>query len=92
MLRLVIFLAIIGVAYWYWSGRHPESTETLEAARLQENAAIMQSCIKQEERMQTAGGLGGLADVGSSGGDAQRLCAEKNHLHLQDGKWYPNKD
>jgi hypothetical protein len=31
---------------------------------------------EQEERMQSAGGLGGLADVGSSGEDAERGCLE----------------
>jgi hypothetical protein len=92
MLKLAIFLAIIGLAYWYWSGPYQESTQTLEADQLKENGVIMQRCIQQEQRMQTAGGLGGLGDVGSTGRDAERLCAEKNNLYLQDGNWYRNHD
>lgn len=92
MAKLVIFLAFIGLAYWYWSGPYQKSTQTLEADRLQENAVTMQRCIRQEERMQTAGGLGGVGDVGSSGVDAEKLCAEKNKLYLQDGKWYNRRD
>jgi hypothetical protein len=88
MAKLAVLLAIIGFAYWYWSGPYQKSTEALEADRLEENAVIMQRCIKEEERMQAGGGLAGLADVGSSGADAERLCAEKNNLHLRDGKWY----
>jgi hypothetical protein len=92
MAKLAFFLAIIGIAYWYWSGPYQKSTETLEADRLQENAVIMQRCIKEEGRMQAAGGVAGVGDVGSTGVDAERVCAEKNKLYLQDGKWYSNKD
>ena len=92
MTKLVILLAIIGFAYWYWSGPYQKSTETLEADRLEDNAMIMQLCIKEEERMQAAGGVAGVGDVGSAGADAERLCAQKNKLYLQDGKWYSNKD
>jgi len=42
--------------------------------------------------MQAAGGVAGVGDVGSTGADAERLCAEKNKLYRQDGKWYSNKD
>jgi hypothetical protein len=92
MRKLVILLASIGFAYWYWSGPYQKSTDELEADRLQDNAAIMQRCINQEQRMQSAGGLAGLADVGSSGVDAERLCAEKNNLHKRDGAWYSGRD
>jgi hypothetical protein len=92
MARLAIVLAIIGLAYWYWSGPHQKSTETSEADRLTDNAAIMQRCIHQEQRMQSTGGLAGLADVGSTGADAEKLCAEKNNLYQQDGNWYRRKD
>ena len=61
MAKLAIFLAIIGFAYWYWSGPYQKSTQTLEADRLQDNALIMQRCINQEKRMQGAGGLAGSA-------------------------------
>jgi hypothetical protein len=92
MAKLVILLAIIGFAYWYWSGPYQESRQTSEADRLQDNAVIMQRCIQEEERMQAAGGVAGLGDVGSTGANAERLCAEKNNLHLRDGKWYRRED
>lgn len=92
MAKLVVLLAIVGLGYWYWSGPYQKSTQTLEAERLQENAVIMQRCIKQEERMQTSGGLGGLGDVGSSGADAERLCADKNKLYQRDGQWHDRRD
>lgn len=52
----------------------------------------MQRCIRQEERMQSAAGLDGVGDVGGSGRDAERICAEKNNLHLVDGQWYSGSD
>jgi hypothetical protein len=92
MTKLLMIVAIIGIAYWYWSGSHQKSTEALEAERLQDNAVIMQRCIKEEERMQAAGGVAGVGDVGSTGADAERVCAAKNNLRLQDGKWYSTRD
>ena len=88
MARLVVFLALVGAGYWYWSGPYQQSRQSSPAAQLQENAQIMQRCIAQEGRMQSAGGLGGLADVGGSGEDAERLCAAKNNLVKRDGQWY----
>jgi hypothetical protein len=92
MARLVIWVAILGLAYWYWSGPYQESTGMTEADRLQENAAIMQRCVLQEQRMESAGGLAGIGGVGDAGADAERLCARKNNLHLRDGKWYSGED
>jgi hypothetical protein len=92
MLRLAIVLAIVGLGYWYWSGSSRQSAQTSEAERLQENAVIMQRCIREEERMQAAGGMAGLGDVGSTGVEAERVCAEKNNLYLQDGKWHSRQD
>jgi len=86
--KIVIMLALVGLAYWYWSGSREQPIEALEAARSQENAAIMQQCINQEQRMQSTGGLGGLADVGSSGADAESVCADKHGLVKRDGRWH----
>ena len=92
MARLVLFLAIAGFAYWYWSGHRQDSPEARKADRLQENAAIMQRCIKQEERMQSAGGLAGVADVGASGEDAEAICARKNGLRRVGDEWYSGRE
>jgi len=92
MAKLVILLALIGLAYWYWSGPYQKSTETLEANQLKDNAVIMQRCINEEQRMQSTGGLAGLGDVGSAGVDAEKLCAEKNNLYERDGNWYKKQD
>jgi hypothetical protein len=92
MRKLVIFLAVIGFAYWYWSGHYEKTTDELEIDRLGDNAAIMQRCMNQEQRMQSAGALGGVGDVGSSGVDAERLCASKNHLEKRDGQWYDKRE
>ena len=92
MARFILFLALAGFAYWYWSGHRQDSPEARKADRLQENAAIMQRCIKQEERMQAAGGLAGVGDVGASGEDAEAICARKNDLRRVDGEWYSGSE
>ena len=90
--KLVIVAILLGVAYWYWSGSHEPSTGDPEADRLQENAEIMQRCMNHERRMQSAGGMAGVADVGSSGEDAETLCANEYHLEKRDGQWYPERE
>ena len=88
MAKFVVLLALVGAGYWYWSGPYQESRQSSPTVQLRENAEIMQRCIAQEGRMQSTGGLAGLADVGSSGEDAERLCAAKNNLVKRDGAWY----
>lgn len=92
MKNLIVLAVVIGLGYWYWSGHRTDSTESLESDQLQENAATMQRCINQEQRMQSTGGLAGVADVGSSGVDAERLCAEKNGLYKRDDGWHRKQD
>ena len=88
MKNLAIIAILLGIAYWYWSGSYDPSAGDLEADRLQENAEIMQRCMNHERRMQAAGGMAGVADVGSSGEDAETLCANEYHLEKRDGQWY----
>lgn len=88
MRKLALVAIVSGIAYWYWSGSHDQSTEDLEADRLRENAEIMQRCMNHERRMQSAGGIAGVADVGSSGADSETLCADEYHLEKRDGQWY----
>jgi hypothetical protein len=92
MAKLVFLLAIIGLAYWYWSGPYQRSALTSEADQQQKNAAIMQRCIKQEMSMQSAGDVAGLGDVGSNREDAERLCADKYGLEKRDDGWHRSGD
>ena len=51
MLRLgkpVIFLAMIGIAYWYWTGPYQHPAKTRPADDPKENAKIMVQCIAAE--------------------------------------------
>jgi hypothetical protein len=91
--KLVVFLGLIALAYWYWSGPYQKSTEELEAEQAVDYAAVMQQCVNQEQRMQSAGALGGIGDAGSEGADAERLCAKKNNLYKgDDGNWHSKRE
>ena len=92
MAKLVVILAIIGLAYWYWSTSNQQTAEDLEAQQLKENAMIMQHCIKKQESMEASANLGGLVDIGSRGEDAERLCADQNSLYFRDGNWYSTEE
>ena len=90
MTRFVVLLALVAAGYWYWSGPYQESRQSSPSDQLSRNAEIMKRCIAQEGRMQSAGGLAGVADVGATGEDAERLCAAKTNLVKRDGQWYAN--
>ncbi len=86
--KLAVVAILLGLAYWYWFGSHDPPAGRSEAERLQENAEIMQRCMIHERRMQSAGGIAGVVDAGSSGEDAESLCADEYHLEKRDGQWY----
>jgi len=84
----VILLTIIGIAYWYWSGPYQNFPITPATDDPKENAETMQRCIAREKHKEAAGGLAGLGDVGSTGEDAEKLCADEYSLYKSNGEWY----
>jgi hypothetical protein len=88
MAKIVIVLAIIGIAYWYWTGPYQNSANTTAVDDPKQNAEIMGRCIAREKHMEAAAGLAGLADVGSTGKDAEKVCADENSLSKVDGEWH----
>jgi hypothetical protein len=88
MMKYAVYIAIIAGAYWYWTGPYQDGRQISAADELENNAAIMKRCIQQERSMQGAGGLGGVPGAGSTGEDAEAVCAQKNMLHQRDGVWH----
>ena len=86
--KLAVVAILLGLAYWYWFGSHDQPAGKSEADRLHENAEILQRCMIHERRMQSAGGIAGVADIGSSGGDVEKVCADEYDLEKRDGRWY----
>jgi hypothetical protein len=81
MARLVIVLALIGMAYWYWSGPYQNSVNTPPVDDTKKYAEIMAQCIAQENFAIEDG----ARDLGE---DAEEECADENGLMKMDGKWY----
>jgi hypothetical protein len=79
----VILLAIIGIAYWYWSGPYEDFANTAPVDDPKENAEVMQLCIEHEDREE---GLSG--NLGSAGEDPEGACAKKIGLYQMDGEWH----
>ena len=89
MAKLVIVLALIGIAYWYWSGPYQSSADSPAADATKQNGEIMRRCMTREKHMEAAGELAGIGYVGTTGEEAEKLCADENGLYKMDGKWYP---
>ena len=79
--RIIIFLAIIGIAYWYWSGPHQYSAETSPIDDPKKNAQIIAECVAQENFAKADG-------YRDSGENPEEICADENNLYMFDGKWY----
>ena len=81
MAKLVIVLAFIGIAYWYWTGPYQHSAKTPPADDPKENAKIMAQCIAQENFA--------IADGARDPGEnAEEGCADENGLMKIYGEWY----
>jgi hypothetical protein len=81
MAKLVIVLALIGLAYWYWTGPYQNSAHAPPADDTKQNAEIMAQCISRENFAAADG-------YRSPGEDPETVCADENHLFKQYGKWY----
>jgi hypothetical protein len=79
--RLVMVLAFIGIAYWYWTGPYENSVKTPAADDPKQNAEIIQRCIANENFAEADGYRG-------TGEDAEKVCADENNLSKIYGKWY----
>ena len=81
-----MLLAVIGIAYWYWSGPYQDSSTNSAVDDTRQNAATMRRCIAQQNYAEAVSGSSG--NVGTFGGDAEELCADENSLFEMEGKWY----
>jgi len=84
MVRLgkpLIFLAMIGIAYWYWTGPYQHSARTPPEDNPKKNAEIMAKCI--------AGENFAIADgTRDPGEDPEAVCADAYNLVEINGEWY----
>ena len=89
MTKLILLIAIVWGAYWYWSGPYQASKLSPLEARLEENAKIMKRCKGKEKSMAGVAGMGGLGGVADEG---EAFCAKENNLVKKDGQWHLQKD
>ena len=79
--RIIIVLAIIVIAYWYWSELGQDISQTSALDDPERNAQIIEDCVAR----------GGFDDAGSNKGPGQSpaiLCADKNNLYRTYGEWH----
>ena len=81
MARLVIVLAFIGLAYWYWTGPYEHSAKTSPLDDPKKNARIMAQCMAGEKFAEADG-------YRSPGENAEEVCADENGLTKMYGEWY----
>ena len=81
MERLVIVLAIIGIAYWYSSGSHDYSVGTSPVDDPKKNAQIIADCVAHGIFMQSDGYKG-------QGESPEDICADENNLYRTYTGWH----
>jgi len=87
--KLIVILALVAGGYWYWSGPYQEGRPSSGERQLQENARIMERCIRREASMNATMGMAGGSVRGD---DGEKLCAAEHGLYLQDGQWHNNSE
>lgn len=80
--RLIVIAAVIGAAYWYWSGPYQARVSPSYEQMLEINAENMSECMRSEayKHGATGGGLGVDA--------AREKCAEEFNVYEHEGQWH----
>jgi hypothetical protein len=79
--KIIIVLAFIGIAYWYWTGPYQHSAKAHPEDNPKKNAQIIAECVAQENFAKADG----YRDPGEN---PEEICADENNLYMFDGKWY----
>jgi hypothetical protein len=79
--KIMIVLAIIGIAYWYWSGPHDYSAGTSPVDDPKKNAQIIADCVAHGDYMQSSGYKG-------RGESPEAICADENNLYRSYTGWH----
>ena len=77
----VIWLAVIGIAYWYWSELHNYSAETSYVDDPKKNAQIIADCVENGSYMQSTRYKG-------QGESPEGICADENNLYRTYTGWH----
>ena len=80
--RLLVLAAVIGAAYWYWSGPYQDKINPDYDTILEQNARNMAECTRAAAYKLGATGSGANAE------NAERQCAEKFNVYEDDGQWH----
>ena len=79
--RIIIVLAIIVIAYWYWSGPNDYSAETSPVDDPKKNAQIIADCVARGDFAQEDNYKG-------PGENREYICADKNNLYRAYDGWH----
>jgi hypothetical protein len=80
--KILIVLAIIVIAYWYWSGLNQNSGEMYSGDDPKKNAQIIADCVARGDFAQA----GEYSDRNES---PKYICADENNLYSNSaGEWH----
>ena len=80
--RIIVLAALIGSAYWYWSGPYEEKTNPSYEAILKQNDENMDQC--QRGAAYRLGATG----TGLDARNAKQHCAEQYNVYELEGHWH----
>lgn len=80
--RIIVLAALIGSAYWYWSGPYQEKTNPSYEAILKQNEENMGKCLRG------AAYKIGATGTGLDSSEAELQCAENYNVYELDGHWH----
>ena len=79
--RFITIVALVAVAYWYWSDNIQGGGTSNYGQEVLDNAENMKKCIHAENYK--------VGATGQGASDPEQMCAERYNLYLgDDGKWH----
>ena len=79
--KIIIVLAFIGIAYWYWTGPYQHSAKAHPEDNPKKNAQIIAECVAHENFAKADG----YRDPGE---DPEEECADEHNLVKMYGEWH----
>jgi hypothetical protein len=79
--KIIIVLAFIGIAYWYWTGPYQHSAKAHPEDNPKKNAQIIADCVEN-------GGYMRSSHYNGQGESPTAICADENNLYRNYTGWH----
>jgi len=80
MVKILTYIMVIGIAYWYWQGPYQKGDSISYEEQLDQNNRDMYRCLRATDYA--------VGASGTAAGNAEQKCAARYNLYRENDKWH----